>query len=286
MRLNCVVLAMAGVLVGFGVASAQPADAPTVALIDFENAPAGRILPPPRLGAVAADLMLEQLVSSGRYRVVDGRWLARSAGVRRDAEASLDRLLGHAREAGVDYLIDGSITRFSTETRHRRFGGLGFVGAILPLPFVGAAVSRTTSLMGVSLLVRVIDVRTAEVVTTGMGEGLTSHIGRVIGGIGGVGLGGGSSGTSNAFDALLDRALKHAVQQAAASLASAAPRLARHRGPASEQTALAAARVPTDGPRIDGSVPAPAGTAAVPPPGVSEEVVAPMTELALDEPLP
>jgi curli biogenesis system outer membrane secretion channel CsgG len=277
MRLNCVVLAMAGVLVGFGVASAQPADAPTVALIDFENAPAGRILPPPRLGAVAADLMLEQLVSSGRYRVVDGRWLARSAGVRRDAEASLDRLLGHAREAGVDYLIDGSITRFSTETRHRRFGGLGFVGAILPLPFVGAAVSRTTSLMGVSLLVRVIDVRTAEVVTTGM---------RVIGGIGGVGLGGGSSGTSNAFDALLDRALKHAVQQAAASLASAAPRLARHRGPASEQTALAAARVPTDGPRIDGSVPAPAGTAAVPPPGVSEEVVAPMTELALDEPLP
>jgi len=50
----------------------------TIAGLSFEATPGGRTLPPPQLGVMAAQLMVDHLVSSGRYRVLDGRWLHRS----------------------------------------------------------------------------------------------------------------------------------------------------------------------------------------------------------------
>jgi curli biogenesis system outer membrane secretion channel CsgG len=70
------------------------------------------MLPPPQIGATIAQLMLHRLVEANRFRVFDGQWLRRSAATSREAE---DALLAAARDAGIDYLVRGSITQFSME---------------------------------------------------------------------------------------------------------------------------------------------------------------------------
>ena len=66
-------LVMVMTLAGALSAAAQPR--PTLAIVDFETTPAGSVLPPPHMGSALAGLMLDRLVASGQYRVLDGRWL-------------------------------------------------------------------------------------------------------------------------------------------------------------------------------------------------------------------
>src|SRR5437773_4642986 len=85
-----------------GTAAAASDDGrPTVAIVGFEAAPGGWVLPPPQLGRTVADLLLDRLVSAGSFHVVDGQWLSRSRAV--------DEIRINARAAGVDYLVLGSI---------------------------------------------------------------------------------------------------------------------------------------------------------------------------------
>jgi len=217
-----------GVVLGMVAATAAPAaaqnDKPTLAIVDFDQAPGGWTLPPPQLGSTVAQLMLDQLVSAETFRVLDGQWLqygSREAGNRR-----FEVLRENAEQAGVDYLVLGSITKFSNENRQRTVGGGGF-----RLPFLGG-VRKQKAELAISLLVRVVDVRSGEVIatTTGQGSGSRKKVG-----VGALGLIGGpvgaivSTAVSQARDAQLDEAVQQAVLAASAGLVNAAPRLIRGR---------------------------------------------------------
>ena len=59
--------------------------------------------------------MLDRLVASDRYHVLDGQWLPHG----RRWQNAPEELRADAAAAGVDYLVLGSITRFSTEQKQR-----------------------------------------------------------------------------------------------------------------------------------------------------------------------
>ena len=211
----CVVMVHAAV--------AQPRELPRVAIADFEVTPSGSMLPPPQLGVTLAQLMLHRLVDATQFHVYDPQFLraAGSASRSRQSEAALRT---DAREAGVDYLVLGSVTQFSMEQKQRGFGGAGLIHG-LPIGGLGG---RQTSSVCLSIVVRVVDVRTGEVVTTatGVGDGKRSRI--TAGGLAAALpiVGGFSRGSSNARDAQLAEATRQAVDAASAGLVNAAPRLA------------------------------------------------------------
>jgi curli biogenesis system outer membrane secretion channel CsgG len=87
--------------------------------------------------------------------------------------------------------------------------------------------NRTESVIG--LTIRVIDVRSGEVVATATTEGVASRRNVSLGAVGllarGPGGFGFSSGASGSREALLDEAMQDAVYEAAVSLVKSVPRL-------------------------------------------------------------
>jgi curli biogenesis system outer membrane secretion channel CsgG len=203
-------------------AAAQSLELPRIAIADFEVSPSGSTLPPPHLGATMAQLMLHRLVGATQFHVYDPQFLRNAASASRSRQAE-EMLRADARGAGVDYLVLGSVTQFSMEQKQRGFGGGGLIHR-LPIGGIGG---RQTSSLCVSILVRVVDVRTGEVVTTatGIGDGRRTRVtaGALVSMLPGVG--GFSSGSSNARDAQLAEATRQAVDAAAVGLVNAAPRL-------------------------------------------------------------
>jgi curli biogenesis system outer membrane secretion channel CsgG len=169
-----------------------------------------------------AQLMLHRLVDATQCHAYDPQFLRAAASASRSRQAE-EALRADARNAGVDYLVLGSVTQFSIEQRQRGFGG----GGLIPHLPIGGLGGRQTSTLCLSILVRVVDVRTREVVTTatGLGDGKRSRL--TAGGLVSVlpGLGGFSSGSSNARDTQLAEATRQAVDAASAGLIHAAPRL-------------------------------------------------------------
>ncbi len=210
-----------------GALRAQAADphgeTPTLAVVDFEVTPGGWTLPPPQVGATVADLLLDQLVAAAPYRVLDGLWL-QPDGARQNRGRGFESLRQAAEASSVDYLVLGSVTRFSAETMRRSLGGGGF-GA----PLVGGYGRQTNELV-VSLSARIVDVRTGEVVTTGIGNGTARRRRITLGLLGFLHLPGAaafSSGGTASRDAQLDEALRSAVAATARSLIAAGARLSR-----------------------------------------------------------
>jgi len=199
-------------------AVAQDAQArPSLAIADVSVAPGSWTLPPPQLSSAIIDLMTNELVASQRFRVYDGQWLVpeQEAG-----HADLERLRAAASERGVDYLVLGSLTGFSSENKKRRVGG------IFPKPFLLGGYSRDQAQLKVSLSFRIVDVRTGEVVTTSLGEGVGVRKNRSLGGGGivhGLPVGAlvGAARAAFSRDAMLDDALKQAIHNAALALARA-----------------------------------------------------------------
>jgi curli biogenesis system outer membrane secretion channel CsgG len=182
--------------------------------IDAGAAPVGRDV---------AQLMLHRLVDAAQFHVYDPQLLRAAASASRSPQAE-DALRADARDAGVDYLVLGSVTQFSMEETRRGFGGGGLIHGVP----IGGFGGRRISELCLSILVRVVDVRTGEVVTTaiGTGDGRRSHV--AAGALLAVwpGVGGFARESSNARDAQLAEATRQAVDAASAGLVSAAARLA------------------------------------------------------------
>ena len=202
-------------------ASNDQASRTTLAILSFEARPAGTIVPPPNMGDALADLLLDRLVASGEYRVLDGRWLQTTGFA--NEPANFNTLRQSAEAAGVDYLVHGSMTRFSAESRQRTYGG----GIIVPLI---AGVRRQKNELVVGLLIKLIDVRSGAVVTTAATSG-TSERKRVRVGALGLFVHGGGGGfqnsTSGSRDAQLDEAIQRAITQAAQGIINAGSKLTR-----------------------------------------------------------
>lgn len=197
---------------------------PTLTVADFETDRTGW-MPPPRLGTTLAEQLTDRLVGAGVYRVMDRAWLASATG---DAGfIPLPVLIERAQGHGVDYLVVGSVTRLSIEDNSSTRGG------VVPIPFVGGLFKKKKTESVIGLTVRLIDVRTGEVVAASVAQGDAMHQTRSGGGIAivgvvpiGGGAGGGSSSTGH-LDRLLDTAVQEAVTAAAARLVAAAPQLSR-----------------------------------------------------------
>jgi curli biogenesis system outer membrane secretion channel CsgG len=217
----------AGLIVTIGAAQAaraadDPQSRPLVTVIEFETGRTGWA-PPPELGATIADLVAVQLVESGLYRVLDREWLERPTDRGRKIPQDYWRL--RASDAGVEYVIAGSVTRFSNEERRQNYGG------IFGVPLIGGVGRRQQDAI-IGLTIRVLDVRTGEVVASANTQGSSTRKSLSIGAVSLLrrmpGLGGGSSSSSGSRDAQLSEAVQEAVAEAARALAAAAPRLRPH----------------------------------------------------------
>ena len=204
-------------------AAQDSATRPTIAIADVAITPGGWTLAPPQLGAAIAQLLLDELVTSARFRVVDGQWLVPEAEANR-GRVALDRLRANAAASQVDYLVLGTVTAFSTEQHARRGGGL------LPRPFIAGGLARQETLTTVGVTFRIVDVRTGEVVTTTTAEGRGKRKVTALGLLSvvhGLPIGGGGSShfSPSSRDAMLDEAVRDAVRGAAAALVSSSLRL-------------------------------------------------------------
>lgn len=187
------------------LAQEQTTVRPTMAVADFETDRTGW-MPPPRLGTTIAEMLTDRLVTAGQVRMIDRVWLTGDIG---GAPVSLAKLIDRARDVGVQFLVAGSVTRLSIEKRSSGAGGL------VPLPVVGGLFHKNKTESVIGLTVRVVDVRTGEVVATAAAEKGASQRNVAGGGLLVVGhvpiVAGGGSSATGFQDRLLDTALQDAV---------------------------------------------------------------------------
>ena len=206
-----------------GRADAQdPSARPTLAIAEIHVEPGGWTLPPPQIGTSIIEMMMGELVGSQRFQIYDGQWLVPESA---SGHVNLPQLRTAAAGRGVEYVVIGTLTSFSTEQQKRRFGGM------LPLPFFLGGVSRQQATLHVALSFRIVDVRTGEIVTTAEGDGRARRRSTRGGGFGfvhGVPVGALASAATAKIgrDAMLNDALRQAVHTAALSLSASASRLA------------------------------------------------------------
>jgi curli biogenesis system outer membrane secretion channel CsgG len=226
-RTTAYLMPIVTVLVWTSAARAQdpspkpPPARPSVTVANFDTDRTGW-MPPPHLGETLAELLTDRLVGTGPYRVVDRQWLVTAPDDQR--RVPFEALLDRAADAGVDYLIAGAVTRLSIERQSSTGGGF------LPLPFAGGLVRKHKTESVIGLTIRVIDVRTGEVVATSTSASGASQQNTTGGGIAIVGhvplIGGGGSSVTGFQDRLLDTAVQEAITAAADKILAAAPRLA------------------------------------------------------------
>lgn len=170
------------------------------------------------IGKGVADLMVDELVNDGSFRVIERKRLDAilaeqnfSNSDRADPSAASVAKIGKA--LGVKYLIVGSITKFGTENRKMGVGGGGFGGRA----FGGAKVGTSKGKATVALAVRMIDTSTGEIMVAARGQAESSRSGLLLGGgggkWGGAGAGEISMGSSDFRETILGEATEKAVTQ-------------------------------------------------------------------------
>lgn len=223
MRRNGIAAAALGITILAGLpqcVSAQEAPKPTIAIADIAVRPGGWTLPPPQMGGAIVDMLLGELVGSQQFHVYDGQWLVPQDET--GGRVNIARLRAAAADRGVDYLLLGNVTQF-TMVQTRNHGG-----GVIPLRAAGGigGVGINRSQLAVALNVRVVDVRTGEIVSTASGQGTGT---RKSGGLALLGVlralplplaAAGTHTVINAREAMLDEALTRAVHDAAAALTS------------------------------------------------------------------
>jgi curli biogenesis system outer membrane secretion channel CsgG len=222
-------------IIGLAAATAAAAQTPsathpqaTFIVAPFETNRTGW-MPPPRLGETLAELLAAQLVSGAGVRVIDRGWLPASPS---GTPETTGRVFERASNGGVDYVVIGSVTRLSIERRSSSRAGL------LPVPVAGGLVrtQKTETVLG--LTVRVVDVRTGQIVGTATAQGGGTHQKTSGGGLAVIGklplIGGGGSSATGFQDRLLDEAVREALGSVAAEIAAVALKLDRAVRPSAE----------------------------------------------------
>jgi curli biogenesis system outer membrane secretion channel CsgG len=173
------------------------------------------------LGVGAADLIIEELMKTGAFRVLERRQLD---AIRQEQSIQPDSITSASptRVARARYIVSGSVTRLGFEEKH--LGGLaGRVAGATVLYGLGGKKNSTY----VNLTARVIDAETGEIVASFTGEGTSSKgWGVTFFGMGGWGLGGGKVGSEN----VRESAIGEATAEAAAGIAERIGQLRGSRG--------------------------------------------------------
>jgi curli biogenesis system outer membrane secretion channel CsgG len=177
------------------------------------------------VGKGITDLMVQKLVTDGKYRVIE--------------RAALDKIISEqnfnnsdradptsaskiGRILGVDTIILGSITKFGRDDK--QIGGVGgghsgWTGAI-------AGMGKKESKAVVAITARLVNTTTGEILASVTGNGESSRSGLMLGGGGGTGYSGGGGGfsmtSSNFGQTILGEAVTKAVADCATQLDAAA----------------------------------------------------------------
>jgi len=181
MSLAFTVLTLAAAVPAVQAQSARPAR-PTVALLDFDF---GTIQPwwtgNADLGKQVADLLVDQLVNDGTFRVIERKRLEAilneqnfAASDRTEPGAKAMAKIGKA--LGVQYLIVGSVTRFGLENSTKSVAGAFGIKVKV------ANVGRTEGKGSVAITARIIDTSTGEILASAKGEGMSKRGGFTIDG--------------------------------------------------------------------------------------------------------
>ena len=207
-------------------ATSQPAGRPTVTVMDFDHGTVASQIAGDRgtrrrlermgitdanalasaLGVGAADLIVEQLVASQAYRVLERKQLA-AVRYEQELAAGGGSAAAPARTA-ARYLVTGSITRLGFEEK-RLGGALGAVASV-GLYGLGAKKNRTE----VHLTARLIDTQTGDIVAAFTGEGESDRgWGLTVFGMGSGGFGGFSGGSSNIRETAIGEATADAARR-------------------------------------------------------------------------
>jgi curli biogenesis system outer membrane secretion channel CsgG len=170
------------------------------------------------IGKGISDLLVNQLVNDGTYRVIERNALDKilkeqnfSNSDRADSNtaAKIGRILG------VDAIITGDITQFGRDDQNKNIGGsaLSHWGAKYGMGNVGTKKAKAV----VEITARLIDVNTAEILASAAGHGESARSDtNLLGGGGDWGSGGGGHvdmGSSNFGQTIIGEAVKGAVTQ-------------------------------------------------------------------------
>lgn len=226
MSVMFVMLALAGMATR---AAAQPAARPArpaVALLDFDF---GAIQPwwtgNNDLGRQVADMLVDELVNDGTFRVIERKRLDAilneqnfANSDRSDPGAKVMARIGQA--LGVQYLIVGSVTQFSLEQSTKSIGGA--FGIRLPLGNVG----RSEGKGAVAITARIIDTSTGEILASAKGAGVAKRHSVQVDTHNAAGIGTTLNlGASDYQVAVMSEATEAAIKDAAAKLIAARARL-------------------------------------------------------------
>jgi curli biogenesis system outer membrane secretion channel CsgG len=217
------------------VATPVLAQAPTrkrVAVLDFDYATVRSYVSDiwgsdQDIGKGIADILVGQLVRNGSYSVIERKQLDRVLHEQNfqqsgRADASTAAQLG--RILGVDAIIIGSITQFGRDDKKVGIGGGVRVGGI----GIGG-VGRRQAKAVVQIDARVVDIRTAEILSVATGFGQSKRSGTTL--IGGAAVGGVAAGgafdmsSSNFGSTILGEATRLAVDSLVTELVGASSRV-------------------------------------------------------------
>jgi curli biogenesis system outer membrane secretion channel CsgG len=229
--LTAAAVAIAVTSVASPAAAQSKSSRPTVAVLDLDFGSIQRWWEGNwDIGKGIADLVVDELVNDGSYRVIERKRLDVllaeqnfSNSDRADPDAAVVAKMG--KMLGVKYLIVGSITKFGTEKKNVGIGGGGWGGGGFGLGKVGTSKGKAN----VALAMRVIDTSTGEIMASAKGEGISSRSGLMLGGggggWGGAGLGEVNMGSSEYRETILGEATELAVKDVVTKLIAAKTRL-------------------------------------------------------------
>lgn len=167
------------------------------------------------MGVGAADLIVEKLLATGTFRVLERKQLAAVEAEQRMGDLSDTTVSPPPRMTRARYIVSGSVTRVGFE--EKKLGGAAGTAASFALYGLGAKKNRTE----VHLTARVIDTETGEIVASFTGEGESGKgWGLTVFGIGNGSFGGASAGSSNIRESAIGEATERAAQSLAESIAA------------------------------------------------------------------
>jgi len=221
---------MALLLVMCASSSQAQSPRPTVAILNFDYGTIEHWWGGNQdIGQGISDLLVDELVNDGSYRVIERKRLdailaEQNFAQSERADPSAKTLASVGKMLGVKYMIVGSITKFGTEKSNKSFGAGGF-GSKYGVGEVGTAKGKAN----VAISARMIDTTTGEILAVAKGDGVSKRSGLLLGGRGGGGGGAGVGriefGASEFRDTILGEATEMAVKATAEKLIAAKTRL-------------------------------------------------------------
>ena len=181
------------------------------------------------IGKGIADLIVEKLVMTGKYSVIERKALDKVLGEQNfsnsdradsNSAAKIGRILG------VDAIITGSITQFGRDDKSTGVGGGAVSGLTGRFGLGGVKHTEAKAVVGISA--RMINTDTAEIIAVAKGVGESSRKGTSLIGAGGGDISAGAGGgvaSKNFGSTILGEAVNAAVDQLCAQFDSEAAQL-------------------------------------------------------------